>query len=71
MVDRLRSHNKLVSWSQRKCEKCKRFLGRLERRYCSNCRIEAEKEVSQIYYLNHKEIINIRSVRNRKLRGLL
>jgi ribosomal protein S27AE len=37
--DRLFRWNKLVSWRQRRCLRCQKFLAKRELRYCGKCRI--------------------------------
>lgn len=38
------SHNKLVAWSQRCCEKCHKFLSKRQLKYCSECAKDVYKE---------------------------
>ena len=45
---RLYSNNKLISWTQRQCEKCQRFLSKREEKYCKSC-------YYKMYLLKEKE----------------
>jgi hypothetical protein len=36
----LYKHGKLVSWSQRRCFDCQRFLGKFQKKYCVKCGIK-------------------------------
>ena len=52
--DRRYSHGKLISWLQRRCERCQRFLSRKERKFCSDCRYDALKDqVKENYHKSH------------------
>jgi rRNA maturation endonuclease Nob1 len=50
MLDGKQVH-RLVTWSQRRCEKCQRFLNKHQQKYCASCVKIVEKERS----LNRKE----------------
>ena len=41
--------NTLVSWSQPRCEKCHRFLGIKQQKYCNRCAYEVIKERNREY----------------------
>lgn len=43
-MDRLYSDNKLISWHQRRCCKCQRFLSIKQRNYCAKCGSQINKE---------------------------
>jgi predicted amidophosphoribosyltransferase len=47
----------LVSWIQRRCEKCGRFLSKLQSKYCSLCGKKAyiEKGIRK-YKQNHRQV---------------
>jgi len=38
------SHNKLISWSTPRCDRCGRFLKKTDRKHCSECRPKIMKE---------------------------
>jgi len=54
------SNGKLVSWSQRRCIECLRFLGKYEHKHCSKCRNKMElrwqkEHPERRWYLRHRE----------------
>lgn len=55
------SHGCLVSWRQRRCRICQRFLGRFEREICKSClpreRKEIARKASLKYYYKNKIIL--------------
>lgn len=38
-ITRQYSHNKLISWSDKRCVKCKRFISRRHSKFCDRCAI--------------------------------
>jgi hypothetical protein len=42
--------NVLVSWRQRRCQICQRFLGKLQRKFCSRCRPIEDRKRRINYY---------------------
>jgi hypothetical protein len=51
----------LVTWTQRRCEKCKRFLSKHQQKYCSKCAPEKHKvdsmERNRKYYKDSEFLI--------------
>jgi hypothetical protein len=45
----MRGPKSVVTWSQRNCQRCKRFLGRRELKYCDRCRLIIQKEQHKDY----------------------
>jgi len=53
-----RSNKHLVSWSQKRCIKCQRFLSKFQRKYCSRCTgdyEEYERKRMESYHLAHPD----------------
>ena len=48
MVNGIRKGVNLVTWSQRRCEKCKRFLSKHQQKYCSTCQPKIRKEQMRV-----------------------
>jgi hypothetical protein len=46
------SHHTLVSWIQRRCENCGRFISKLRRKYCPNCTTKCSAHIN---YLKHRQ----------------
>jgi hypothetical protein len=43
----------LLSWSQKRCIKCQRFLAKHQKEYCAECAKKAEKERDKLFYGRH------------------
>ena len=65
MADRTYIHNKfhgpqvLVTWCQRRCVRCQRYLGKREMKYCDRCRSEVNypyKKYWEHRYLDCPEV---------------
>jgi len=64
-ISRVYSHNRLISWTIRRCKKCKRFIGKNQKRWCLRC---ANKMIEK----NNKECFIIQnSIRTYKLHAIL
>lgn len=37
---RLYSHNKLIAWINKKCERCGKFIKKYQRKWCDKCKIK-------------------------------
>lgn len=52
--DRLIQWGKLVSWRQRRCIRCQKFLAKREFKYCDKCRILVRHKSSKRYRIKLK-----------------
>lgn len=50
--NRLYSSYKLVTWSQRRCIKCQRFLSKKQQKYCKPCSDKVKLEYNKDRYQN-------------------
>ena len=55
-IDGIR-HVYLISWMNKQCERCGKFLKKKQKKYCSNCKIIMDKKRYVRY--NKKRNINV------------
>lgn len=57
-------HHRLLTWTQRRCVKCQRFLSKLQKKYCKDCTKIADKESQRKYESTRpKRLVYIRNYR--------
>lgn len=52
---RIYNNGILISWNQRRCEKCQRFLSRRQLKYCFECYRKEWLQQQKLWYKNHRE----------------
>ena len=59
-IQHIHGKTTLVTWSQKRCVRCKRFLSMKQLKYCKRCAVVMHKKRDLDYAHKHKDLKKVR-----------